>query len=72
MLIAELEKLGILDDEECEHARKYLFGKNIENARQDLVEENGIWPMTDFKAYQRLQDARNEARNNVKNIPKFL
>ncbi len=76
LLLAELEKLGILNDEECELARKYMCGKNIENARQDLVEGDGIWPAIDDRlqnlAFQGLLDARKEARNYMKNIPKVL
>ena len=53
-----------------------ICGKNIENARQDLVYGNGIWPVIDDRlknlAYQALLDARNKPKNYMKNIPKFL
>jgi len=76
LLLAELEKLGILNDEECELARKYMCGKNIENARRDLVEGDGISPAIDDRlqnlAFQGLLDAQKEAKNYMKNIPKVL
>ena len=62
LLITELDKLGILNDKECEFARKYISSNNIENVHQDLVEGNGIWPAIDNRlknlAYQGLLDSR--------------
>ena len=53
-----------------------MCGKKIENACQDLVEGDGIWPAIDDRlknlAYQALLDARNSPKNYMKNIPKFL
>ena len=76
LFLTELEKLGILTVKECELARKYMCGKNIESARQDLVEGDGIWPAIDDRlknlAHQALLDARNKPINYMKNIPKFL
>ena len=76
LFLTELEKLGILTVKECELARKYICGKNIESARQDLVKGDGIWPAIDDRlkdlAYQELLDARNKSINYMKNIPKFL
>ena len=76
LLLAELEKLGILNDEECEFAIKYMCSKNIENARQDLVEGDGIWAAIDDRlknlVHQALLEARNKPINYMKNIPKFL
>ena len=76
LFLTELEKLGISNDKESELARKYMCGKNIENARQDLVEGDGLWPAIDDRlknlAYQALLDARNKPKNYMKNIPKFL
>ena len=76
LFLTELEKLGILNVKECELARKHMCGKNIENARQDLVEGDGIWPAIDDRlknlAHQALLDARNKPKNYRENIPKFL